>query len=162
MNNNITLKYVFENEDKLDLTYDIQLHNFLTPYNGVNGFKFIGILMKNEVKNIEDDKFFCIVNYDKSSMKGSHWVGLIKDGKNLYHFGSFGIHPLQVIIKRFDLKKHNLYYNAYAIQKTNSNICGHLTVLFIKYMLENGVNSQSFDGFLTKAKRYSNRYRLDN
>ena len=44
-----TLKKIFENEDSLPPTYDKDLKEYLKKYDGKNGFKFSGVIMRDEV-----------------------------------------------------------------------------------------------------------------
>ena len=47
-------------------------------------YTFGGVVMKDEVKKMEiKKKMFFIVNYDKSSKGGSHWVACVKKGEIL-------------------------------------------------------------------------------
>jgi hypothetical protein len=156
-----TLKYIFKNEDNLDLTYNTQLDSFLSKYNGVNGFAYRGTFMKDKITRLpKHSKTFYIINYDTSEKAGSHWVCLMKNNKSIFYFDSFGIYPLQKVLVTY--KTHNVYYHSTPLQKTSSNICGHLCVEFIEYMLKNGANLKAYNDFLEQAKKYSNRYKMNN
>ena len=70
---NYSIKNIFDNEDILKLTYNVDLIEYLKRYDGKKGYVFTGVLMKNElVKMPIHDKHFFIVNYDKSTQEGSH------------------------------------------------------------------------------------------
>jgi hypothetical protein len=154
----IDLKYIFKNEDKLDLTYDNQLRDYLGRYDGHNGFRFNGIIMKDEIKNLPNDgNFFCIINYDKSHQSGSHWIAIVKNNNLVYYFDSYGMIPLKEMKEKFPKKK--VLYNDYAVQKTQSNICGQLCLSFIEHLV---VLEKSYYFFLGECDKYSTRYKNDN
>ena len=150
-----TLKQVFSEEHSLDATYNTDLIEYLKRYDGKKGYKFIGVIMRDEVSKVKNcRKCFYIVNYDKSSQSGSHWVGVVKNGTNVYHFGSYGISPLKEIQDRYPNAR--IYYNNKAIQMSGSSICGHLTLNFIEHMID---EKKSFKDFIVEALKYSNRYK---
>jgi len=121
---NYSIKEIFDNEDTLKLTYNVDLIEYLNKYNGNNGYVFTGVLMRDEVKKMPiHDKQFFIVNYDKSTQEGSHWVAVVKQGNNIYHFGSYGLPPLQEVKAKFS--KYKIYYSDTPMQLNESSICGH-------------------------------------
>ena len=115
--------------------------------------------MKDEVKKMQiKKKMFFIVNYDKSSKGGSHWVACVKNGDILYHFGSYGIPPLREISGHFSTS--HIHYNDRAVQLNDSAICGHLCLAFIEWMILDNAN-KTFYKFMDECKKYSNRYKQD-
>ena len=154
----LTLKQIFENEDTLPATYNTELIEYLRRYEGVNGYVFSGVIMSNEVRKIEiKEKQFFIVNYDKTNEPGSHWVAIVKDKGEVYHFGSYGISPIQPIKARFS--KYKLLYNDRPVQLSGTNICGHLCINFIEHMIL--LKRRTFYNFITESLKYSNRYKHD-
>jgi len=152
-----TLKKIFENEDSLPPTYDKDLREYLKKYDGKNGFKFSGVVMRDEVRKLKiHDKMFLIINYDKSDQNGSHWVSVVKNGNEVYHFGSYGIPALHEIKNHF--AKYNIYYNDRPVQQTGSSICGHLCLAFIEHMV---LTKKTFYQFLSDCLEKSNRYKDD-
>ena len=110
--------------------------------------------MKDEVKKMEIKKrIFFIVNYDKSSKGGSHWVACVKNGGILYHFGSYGIPPLREITGHFSAS--HIHYNDRAVQLNESAICGHLCLSFIEWMILDNSN-KTFYKFIDECLKYSN------
>lgn len=151
-----TIKEIFDNEDSLDSTWDKQLSDYLKKYDKKKGYIFDGIYMKDKVNFIKvKPKQFFIVNYDTSEKNGSHWVGILKNGNKVYHFGSYGIPPLVTIQGKFS--QFQIQYNDRAVQKSGTKICGHLCVSFIEHMLV----KNDFNGFINECTRYSNRYKID-
>lgn len=153
----LTLKQIFENEQTLPATYDKDLKEYLNKYDGKKGYKFAGVIMKDEVKKLTiHDKMFFIVNYDTSKQSGSHWVAVVKQGDNVYHFGSYGVPPLREIKARFS--QFNVYYNDRPVQLQGTAICGHLCLAFIEFMLK---EKKTFYEFISECLEYSNRYKQD-
>ena len=153
----LSLESIFKNEDKADLTYDSQLRKHLNQYTGLNEFIFNDIIMKDQIINLPNNrKLFCIVNYDTSEKEGSHWVAIVKDENLVFYFDSYGLFPLIEIKQRFPSQKK--VYNDYAVQKKDSNICGHLCIAFIEHLV---VNKKSYYEFLSECEKYSKRYKND-
>jgi hypothetical protein len=154
-----TLKQIFAEESTLKATYNTDLIEYLKKYDGNKSYVFGGVVMKDEVKKMQiKKKMFFIVNYDKSSKGGSHWVGCVKNGDILYHFGSYGIPPLREITGHFSTS--HIHYNDRAVQLNDSAICGHLCLAFIEWMILDNAN-KTFYKFMDECLKYSNRYKKD-
>ena len=152
-----SIKEIFDNENILKATYNVDLIEYLKKYNGKKGYVFSGVIMKDEVVKMPVyDKQFFIVNYDKSNQEGSHWVAVVKNKNTVYHFGSYGLPPLQEIKAKFS--KYKIYYSDTPMQLDNSSICGYLCLKFIEWMI---VEKQTFYEFLSNCMTYSNRYNKD-
>ena len=154
-----TLKQIFAEERTLKATYNTDLIEYLKKYDGKKSYTFGGVVMKDEVKKMEiKKKMFFIVNYDKSSKGGSHWVACVKKGDILYHFGSYGVPPLTEIKGHFSA--YHVHYNDRAVQLNDSAICGHLCLAFIEWMILDNSN-KTFYKFIDECMKYSNRYKDD-
>ena len=74
-----------------------------------------------------------IINTDRDSSPGSHWVGLIISNDNCYYFDSFGFENLNLDIlsslKNVGLKYY--HFNSQQIQPFYSDKCGFYCVSFI-------------------------------
>ena len=154
----LDLKKIFKNEDKYKATYDYELVEYLQKYDIKYGYKFAGVITKDKVKYLpKDTNFFAIINYDTAEKTGSHWVGCIKTNDTIQYFDSYGLIPLKEIKENF--KNHRIEYLDYAVQQTATNICGHLCIAFIEYIV---VKKKTYYDFLSKCEKYSNRYKSDN
>ena len=154
---NNSIKEIFDNENILKATYNVDLIEYLKKYDGKKGYIFTGVIMRDEViKMPVYDKQFFIVNYDKSTQEGSHWVAVVKNKNDVYHFGSYGIPPLGVIKSKFS--KNKIYYSDTPMQLNESSICGYLCLKFIEWMIQ---ERQTFYEFLSKCMSHSSRYKLD-
>ena len=152
-----SLNQIFVLENELPATYNTELDKYLKKIHNKNGYKFIGIVMRDEVRKLPcPSKCFFIVNYDESHQGGSHWIAVVKSGTDVYHFGSYGISPLKEIKTRFS--NCNIYYNDRSLQLTGSNICGHLCLAFIEHMIK---KNSSFYKFISDAVQSSNRFKKD-
>ena len=113
--------------------------------------------MKDEVALLKVyDKMVFIVNYDTTTQEGSHWVGVVKIGTQIFHFGSYGIPAMKEITNK-SKRNNSIFYNDIAVQLDGSSICGHLSL----YCIINLVKGLSFREILDKMYKLSNRYRLD-
>lgn len=73
-----------------------------------------------------------IVNLDKDSGTGTHWVCFRKENNNVDYFDSYGDLRPPVEIQRY-LSGTYISYNRTGYQKVhdNSEICGHLCLAFL-------------------------------
>ena len=107
------------------------------------------IVMSDEVKELPENNFSAILNFQLSSEKGSHWVSLYKyNGERLYYFDSYGTPVQKQVIEKFlqgeqSSNKHShktakvIRTHDYKIQPLASSMCGQLSLLVI-YLLSNG------------------------
>lgn len=77
-----------------------------------------------------------VVNLDKDSGPGTHWVCYNKKKNLISYYDSFGIEPPSELIEYFG-KKAVISYNYEQDQKFDQVICGHLCLLFLAR--ENGL-----------------------
>ena len=97
-----------------------------------------------------------IVNTDKSTGKGKHWVALFlgKHGK-LEYFDSFGFRPLnQEIINFIQFNGDDYIYNSKQIQSNRSDTCGKYCVMFILFRSKN-INYDTFLNIFKNNKSYN-------
>lgn len=76
-----------------------------------------------------------VINLDRQSGPGTHWVSYYKENKNCYYFDSFGdLKPPRELIKYIgdDCAVH---FNYKRYQKYNTVICGHLCLKFLFNLL---------------------------
>ena len=112
------------------------------------------IVMSDEVKELPENNFSAILNFQLSSEKGSHWVSLYKhNSERLYYFDSYGTPVQKQVIEKFlqGKNKHShktassserltpkaIRTHDYKIQPLASSMCGQLSLLVI-YLLSNG------------------------
>ena len=89
--------------------------------------------MSDEVKELPENNFSAILNFQLSSEKGSHWVSLYKYGEMLYYFDSYGTPVQKQVVEKYKpIRTHD-----YKIQPLTSSMCGQLSLLVI-YLLSNG------------------------
>jgi hypothetical protein len=67
---------------------------YLTDLHGVGkkllGAKFKGVFPSDKIPVLNDLASYCILNLDKSTESGSHWVSLAKHGEDSILYDSFG------------------------------------------------------------------------
>lgn len=78
-----------------------------------------------------------IVNLDKYGGIGTHWIAYIKRGRKIWYFDPIGsLQPPRELIKYWKKQdKVEIYYNPERLQRINSDICGHLCLLFLANQL---------------------------
>ena len=91
---------------------------------------FRGVFMRDTLPDKPREKECGILNLNKSSEPGSHWVAFFKDGDKRIYFDSFGqVVPseLSKYLKtstEFNEDKSDIQRNTDIVQK-NETICGH-------------------------------------
>jgi hypothetical protein len=78
-----------------------------------------------------------IVNLDRFSNQGTHWVAYKKKGPKVRYFDSFGnLRPPLELIRYFNSNgPTDVVYNFERKQKINSVNCGHLCLAFLRDVL---------------------------
>ncbi len=109
---------------------------------------FRGVFMRDTLPNQIRSKECGVVNFHTSKQQGSHWVCYYKVEELRIYFDSFGcICPieLQRYLKtplEFQNNIRCVQRNTEAVQKPNTNICGHLC-LYVLQTLSKGDNFQA-------------------
>ena len=64
--------------------------------------KYFRVVMSDEVKELPENNFSAILNFQLSSENGSHWVSLYQsEGETLYYFDSYGTPVQQQVIDKY-------------------------------------------------------------
>ncbi|MBP1526294.1 MAG: hypothetical protein H9Q67_07375 [Spiroplasma ixodetis] len=97
--------------------------------------------MKDQLPNKIRKNESMIINLDDSIGQGTHWVCLVKKGKIINYFDSFGVKPPTELLNYFALQNQkpkasylenfNVYYNVDQNHNFNEVICGHLCLDFL-------------------------------
>ena len=90
--------------------------------------------MLDEVKGKAKVNECGIINLDKSTGVGTHYVCYFKHGNNKIYFDSFGIKPPNEIINNL---KSPILYQTFRIQKLKDTNCGRYC-LYVLYRLNKG------------------------
>lgn len=72
-----------------------------------------------------------IINLDKSSGPGTHWVCYKKLNNIVYYFDSFGNLPPPIELRKYFKNVTQILYNTTRLQNWNTNVCGHLCLDFL-------------------------------
>ena len=113
------------------------LENHLCKYSN-----FLGCFAQDELCNLYIKSFpiFLIVNFDFSYSKGTHWVALRIDNKNLEIWDPLGFNTVRWpsfpfllldFIHKYSQKRKILLCDE--IQPNNSTLCGFYCIFFIMY-----------------------------
>ena len=112
---------------------------------------FREVFMRDTLPDKPREKECGILNLNKSSEPGSHWVAFFKDGDKRIYFDSFGqVVPseLSKYLKtstEFSEDKPVIQRNTDIVQKENETICGHLCL----YVLDNLSQGKDFEEVIT-------------
>ena len=92
---------------------------------------FKGCFMRDEIKRFCGNDECFIMNTDKSSSSGTHWVVVNIDERTTYYLDSYVLEPTKEIKQNC---KGPRFYNSFQFQKPNEVICGHLCLYFLYRM----------------------------
>ena len=76
-----------------------------------------------------------IINLDKDSDIGTHWITLYVNTKTVTYFDSFGVEHIPKEIKKF-INNKNIIANIFRIQAYDSVMCGYFCIGFIDFMFK--------------------------
>ena len=96
--------------------------------------KFNGVYSRDSLPNkIKDGAY--VINLDKYSDIGTHWVALYVKKNDITYFDSFGVEHIPKEIKAF-IKNKNVKTNIFRIQAYDSIMCGCFCIGFINFMFK--------------------------
>ena len=103
-----------------------------------------------------------VVNLDKSSQEGSHWIAIYFDHAGRSElFDSYGTHPLPDAILRF-LHRHTLEgrtkRNEKQLQSFFSTVCGAYVIFYIMHRVRGTPMDTIVNMFDVKDKGYNDRH----
>ena len=105
-----------------------------------NHFKIplIGVFEKDDIDELEDGNY--VINLNGHS----HWTGLVKDGRTICYWDSFGFPAPENI----DELASPYCYNNKDIQDINSTSCGYYTIAFLKFLTGKPNKSKLYSVFV--------------
>ena len=118
------------------------LTNFeIIKYYG-NESRFNGVYSRDNLPNeIKDGTY--VINLDKYSDIGTHWIALYLKNNDITYFDSFGVEHIPKEIKAFinhpsssALQNKNIKTNIFRIQAYDSIMCRYFCIGFINFMFK--------------------------
>ena len=112
--------------------------------------------MRDELPEQPEEKECGIVNFNKSSEPGSHWVAYYKDGNERIYFDSFGcVAPIEIqkylkTTKEFLDSEPVIQRNTDIVQKFNTEVCGQLCI----YVLDSLSKGAKFQDIIDSLKKW--------
>ena len=99
-----------------------------------NESRFNGLYSRDNLSNkIKDGAY--VINLDKHSDIGTHWVALWVNINNVTYFDSFGVEHIPKEIKTF-IKNKNVKTNIFRMQAYDSIMCGYFRIAFSDFMFK--------------------------
>ena len=100
------------------------------------------------------EKKYVIINTDKTSDFGEHWVCLCFHNNICIYFDTFGLSILENDIKKYvkNMGYNRYVYNYKAIQPFYSELCGYYVIAFILATH----CGQTFDSFINQFEKIEN------
>ena len=97
-----------------------------------NGPRFNGVYSRDNLAKIKGGAY--IINLDRYSDIGTHWVALWVNNNNATCFDSFGVEHIPKEIIEF-VENKNIMTNIFRTQAYDSIMCGYFCIGFIDFML---------------------------
>ena len=119
----------------------ISIKNVTLPNKPLNNFELVdaarklkipyfkGVFLLDTLPRKPNKKECGIVNFDKSSGPGTHWVAWYKNSKTKIYFDSYGVQPPLEVIKYLG---SSIHYNTDKLQTAGEVFCGHLCLYVLK------------------------------
>lgn len=130
------------------MNFNKQLSNFelmdLAPKMGI---KLNNVLMKDEANKNMTNGYY-IFNLENTNQSGSHWVAMVKKGKQYYYCDPFGIPPPETMINLLQIKETQLLFNDTQIQHIDSILCGWYCLTFLHLMQQSNNMANNIETFL--------------
>lgn len=95
------------------------------------GRRFVGVYPSDKLPYLRHSQM-CIANLDASDLPGSHWIAMVKNGRDTYFYDSFGRKATKImptITKEGGAIKEDLTRTAE--QKTTENDCGQRSMTWL-------------------------------
>lgn len=109
---------------------------------------FLGVFSCDTLPRNVPSKCGLIVNTDKSSGPGEHWVAIFIENNVGEYFDSFGLPPLvPEILKFLENCCQSWYFNQTQFQGINHSSCGQFAVLYLLVRLNNSTLNNYLEMF---------------
>ena len=119
-----------------------------------NVSEFIGVFPRDRLPSPPPSSFpfSLIMNTDKASQPGKHWVAVYCTEKTCEYFDSFGLPPLyHELSKLYNNRK--LFWSSRCIQHPQSRTCGEFCISFVKSQSKGLTYSQYIKQFSRDLKQ---------
>ena len=116
--------------------------------------RYGGCMAQSSLKKAQNGKFY-ILNLDRPSGPGTHWVLLSMLSNKPVYFNSFGFGPDEPIIKAVGRKK--IQYSDVDIQPISSEDCGYYCIAIANELLSGRSFKQALEKFHIKYLNKNNK-----
>lgn len=106
--------------------YDFEINEICASFPN-----FLGVFSRDEIPIVHSYPSYSIINTDKASDRGSHWLACRVDLRKCEYFDSFGLPPIYEEISQF-IGDRSLVWNNKRIQSYSSKNCGAFCICFVK------------------------------
>ena len=109
--------------------------------------RFNSVYSRNNLQKIKDGAY--IINLDRYSVIGTHWVDLFVQNNDVTYFDSFRVEHIPKEIRIF-ISNKNIKTNIFRIQAYNLIMCGYFCIGLIDFMLAGNTLTDFINLFSTK------------
>jgi hypothetical protein len=137
---NIELKKIESMMKHNKTTYSDELESICKKLFNI---KFHGVYPSDKIPKLNDLSPYCILNLDKTSEPGSHWVALCKLENGCMFYDSFGRKHTK-IIKSLNFSGNGRIINTHkdAEQNIKEENCGQRCIAFLSIFNKYGTNAK--------------------
>jgi hypothetical protein len=117
------------------------------------GLSLHGVFSRNEIPKLQIGNYIFNTNHSDSG-KAGHWTCCIVYFDHIIYFDSFGVGPLEELMKKAGKKK--IFYNDKIIQQLEASTCGYWCIAFFLWMQK--VPIKSGDSILDHYQKFIDKF----
>ena len=110
--------------------------------------RFNGVYSRDNLQKIKDGAY--IININRYSDIGTHWVALYIQNNDVTYFDSFEVEHIPKEIRTF-INNKNINTKIFRVQAYDSIMCGYFCIGFFEFMLP-GKTLTDFHNFFLNAR----------
>lgn len=133
------LKVVYKLLNNKGTTNNIELNRLCSE---LFGGKFHGVYPSDKIPNLNFHKNYCILNLDKSSQPGSHWIACVLDSNNdIYVFDTYDRSIKKILPSIYKVKHHRILKGSRSVlEKDTGEDCGERCVAWLLLVEKYGID----------------------
>ncbi len=97
---------------------------------------FAGVFAMDELPSQQQNGMTMIVNFEPSTMGGSHWVGVAVRPEGCYYYDPFGLKAPETLKRWMKQNGKHIFFNDSQQQDIDSHRCGEFSFYFVNEMIK--------------------------
>jgi hypothetical protein len=135
---NDNLKIIYKLLNNRGTTNNIELSRLCQE---LFGTKFHGVYPSDRIPKLDIHRKYCILNLDKSTETGSHWVGCILDNDIIYIFDTYNRSVKQILPAIYKFKNNTIRKGEkHVLEKDTGTDCGERCIAWLLLVDKYGID----------------------